>query len=255
MVRADNRSPMTLDGTRTFLIGTRRPLVIDPGPEDESHLEAVEQLLAGTKPAGILLTHAHSDHSGNALPLSERTGAPIMMGCGAPRLPFAKPRVARWLSDGDLVEYDSGALEVRATPGHAPEHLSFLYRDAGGRRALFAGDLFLGVGDTTLVSHPAGSVGAYLRSLEAVARLQPTVIYPAHGPPLRQPERAIERYRVHRLARIEEVRRARRRHPGAGAEVLVDLVYGPDLDPRLHKSAVGSIQAMLFYLTAEVEDQ
>src|SRR5690606_24330827 len=111
-------------------------------------------------PAAILLTHAHSDHAGNAIALADRTGAPILMGRGARRPPFAEERVSRWLADGDVVEFDGGALEAISTPGHAPEHLSFAYRHSDGRLALFAGDLFLGAGDTTLVSHPAGSVAA-----------------------------------------------------------------------------------------------
>lgn len=251
MVRANNRSPMTLDGTRTFVLGVAQPLVIDPGPEDPGHLEAVERLLAGATPAAILLTHAHADHTGNALPLSVRTGAPILMGRGAPRLPFPPEMVSRWLDDGELLECEGGPLEVRATPGHAPEHLVFLYRHEQGVRALFAGDLFLGLGDTTLVSHPHGSVADYLHSLEVVSGLRPTLIYPAHGPPLSRPERTIGRYRTHRLERIEQVREARRSAPGAAEEELAALVYGSDLDPRLHRAALGSIRAILEFLENE----
>lgn len=255
MLRAGNRSPMTLDGTRTFILGAQRPVVIDPGPDDVAHLAALERLLGDAEPAAILLTHGHSDHAGNAIALAERTGAPILMGRGAPRPPFAEESVARWLADHDVVEFDGGALDAISTPGHAPEHLCFVYRHPDGRRALFAGDLFLGVGDTTLVSYPAGNVAAYLRSLDVVTRLAPYVIYPAHGPPLRRPERTIARYRAHRMQRIAAVREALRSHPEAGAEALVERVYGADLDPRLHRAALGSIQAMLVYLTAETGDQ
>jgi glyoxylase-like metal-dependent hydrolase (beta-lactamase superfamily II) len=227
-VRAANRSPMTLDGTRTFLVGSRRPVVIDPGPEDEIHLEAVVRALDGAAPRAILLTHAHSDHAGNAVALAERTGAPIWMGEGAIRLPFATARVDRWLRDGDRVECDGEALRVLATPGHTPEHLAFHWGagDRGG--TLFAGDLFLGAGDTTLVSHPEGSVADYLRSLEVVAELSPALVYPAHGPSLRRPEAALRRFREHRLRRID----------------------GDRLDPRLRGGARGSVRAILEYLEA-----
>jgi glyoxylase-like metal-dependent hydrolase (beta-lactamase superfamily II) len=246
-VRAGNRSPMTLDGTRTFVIGARHPVVIDPGPRDETHLRAVEEVLEGAVPRAILLTHAHADHSGNAVALAERTGAPLCMGRGALRLPFESGRVDHWLSDGDRIESDRGALRVVETPGHTPEHLSFLWEN-GGAATLFAGDLFLGVGDTTLVSRPEGSVGEYLGSLDRVAVLRPSVIYPAHGPALRRPEAAIRRFREHRLARIEEVRGVLRRRGRLSAEEMVNRVYGAALDPRLRHSARGSIEAILDYL-------
>lgn len=255
MIRANNRSPMTLDGTRSFVIGSAHPVVIDPGPADEGHLDALERLLAGARPAGILLTHAHSDHAGNAVALAARTGAPILMGKGAPRAPFPPERVSRWLRDGDVVECDAGGVEVHGTPGHAPEHLAFSYRSRSGSRALFAGDLFLGAGDTTLVSHPHGSVGDYLRSLEVVTALQPSLIFPAHGPALRSPERIVSRYRSHRLERIGQVREALRSDPEIGAEELVGLVYGPDLDPRLRSAALGSVQAIRSYLDSEGEKE
>jgi glyoxylase-like metal-dependent hydrolase (beta-lactamase superfamily II) len=249
MIRADNRSPMTLDGTRTYLLGSLRPLVIDPGPADETHLEAVQRLLDGAAPVAIVLTHGHSDHSGNAAALAAATGAPLRMGRGAPKLPFSPERVDGWLGDGDALECDAGVIEVHATPGHTPEHLAFSCRLEDGGRALFAGDLFLGVGDTTLVSHPHGSVRDYLQSLDAVAELRPTVVYPAHGPALRRPERAIGRYRQHRLERIEQVRAALVARPEIDPEGLVGLVYGPDLDPRLRGGALGSVRAILAYLS------
>lgn len=252
MIRAGNRSPMTLDGTRTFLLGDTRPLVIDPGPDDEAHLAAVLRVLPD-RPEAILLTHAHGDHAGAALALARATGAPILMGRGAPRMPLAEGDVARWLEHGEKVPCEAGSLEAIATPGHAPEHFAFLLT-ADGARHLFAGDLFLGVGDTTLVSHPHGSVRDYLRSLEVVDGLRAARIHPAHGPSLRDPERAIARYRAHRLERIEQVRQARRSEPEADEEALVERIYGADLDARLRRAAVGSVRAMLDYLEMGTED-
>jgi hydroxyacylglutathione hydrolase len=245
---------MTLDGTRTFLIGSDHPVVIDPGPEDETHLYAVERALAGATPRAIVLTHGHSDHAGGAVALAERTGAPIWMGRGGLRVPFPPERVDRWLAGGESVTCDAGRLRVHATPGHTRDHLAFQWETGRGGGILFAGDLFLGAGDTTLVSHPEGSVAEYLRSLEAVTVLKPELVYPAHGPALRRPEAAIRRFREHRLRRIEEVRAAARAHPGATPDEMVDRVYGVELDPRLRGAARGSIEAILEYLNDQPRD-
>lgn len=239
---------MTLDGTRTFLVGTARPIVIDPGPDDETHLRAVERALDGAAPRLILVTHGHADHAGSAVALAERTGAPIWMGRGGMRATIPPERVGRWLEGGELLECDAGTVRVHATPGHTRDHLAFQWVGGEGGGSLFAGDLLLGAGDTTLVSHPEGDVAAYLHSLDRIAALGAGIVYPAHGPALRRPEAAIRRFREHRLRRIEEVRAEAARRPGATAEELVDPVYGAGLDPRLHGAARGSIEAILEYL-------
>ena len=240
---APNPSPMTLDGTRTFVVGR---VVIDPGPDDAAHLDAIVDALDGKPPAAILLTHAHGDHSAAALPLARRTGAPVMMSRGALYPPFDDAEVARWLADGDEVEADGGTLRAVATPGHAPEHLAFLWNGD----TLFAGDAFMGGSDTTLVAPPEGDLAAYLRTLDRVGEMAPAVILPAHGPPIEDAAAAVERYRAHRLERIEQVVRAlRAAGPARPAEIL-DAVYGAALHPGLRTAAEGSLHAILAYLRA-----
>ena len=219
---ASNPSPMTLDGTRTFLVGHGRPAVIDPGPDDPRHLRAILDALAGTRPGAILLTHCHPDHAALATRLSEATGTPV--------------------TQGDA-ETDTGAIRAIATPGHPPDHVCFLWEDT-----LFVGDLFMGEGDTTLVASPEGDLRAYLGSLERVRELAPQVLYPAHGPPIADPLEAVRRYRRHREERIQQVRDAMRRTRSSEPAVLVRSVYGPQLHPGLRSAAEGSVRAILDYL-------
>lgn len=244
MLLAPNASAMTLDGTRTFIIGRERPAVIDPGPSIPAHLAAILGALGGARPAAILLTHSHGDHAQLAPSLARETGAPLMMAPGAMRGgdPSA---VDRWLAAGDVIDTDGGALHVVPTPGHAPEHVAFHQPSTG---ALFVGDTFMGQGDTTLVSPPEGDLAAYLATLERVAALSPSILYPAHGPPILDAAAAIQRYRRHREERIAQVVHALRRAGPSHTAGLVDTVYGAELNPALRTAAQGSLEAIVGYL-------
>lgn len=243
---APNPSPMTLDGTRTFVVGRERPAVVDPGPGHAAHLDAVVEALGGARPAAILLTHAHADHAAGAPALAARTGAPILAAADG----FAG--AGRRLADGETVETDAGTMEAVATPGHAPDHLAFLWRggEAPEGGALLVGDLFMGEGDTTLVAPPEGDLSAYLRSLDRVEALAPALLLPAHGPPLRDPAEAVRRFRRHRVERIEQAAEALARAGRAGPAALVDAVYGDALPPALRPAAAGSLAAILEHLRA-----
>ena len=238
VVRADNPSLMTLDGTRTFIVGKRAPLVIDPGPDDEAHVAAIEEALGGAPPVAILLTHDHPDHAAAAPTLSARTGAPVR---GARE---------RTLGDGDELISDGGSIRAMATPGHAPDHVSFRWTGglAPAAGALFVGDLFMGEGDTTLVAWPEGDLSDYFGSLALVEKLAPAILYPTHGPPITDPATAVRRYRDHRVARIRQVIDARRALPEAPEWELVDRVYGAALHPALRGVAEGSIRAIVEFL-------
>jgi hydroxyacylglutathione hydrolase len=243
VIRAPNPSPMALDGTRTYVVGRERPVVVDPGPDDAGHLDAIERELGGAAPVAILLTHAHPDHADAAPALARRTGAPVWMGRGALHPPPLD--VARWLEDGDEVETDAGLVRAVATPGHAPEHLAFHHADV-----LIAGDAFMGGSDTTLVAPPEGDLAAYMRTLDRVAALGVARILPAHGPPIDDPAAAVERYRAHRRERIEQVVRALRQAGPARPDGILDAVYGPELHPALRGAAEGSLHAILAFLRA-----
>jgi glyoxylase-like metal-dependent hydrolase (beta-lactamase superfamily II) len=249
-ILAPNPSAMTLEGTICFIVGRENPVVIDPGPADEAHLAAVESLLSGRRPAAILLTHAHADHSAAAPALAERTGARLLMGRGAIGSAWLEPSLSGWLSEGDEVQTDAGPVRAIATPGHSPEHFAFYWRGepATDSGSLFVGDLLMGSGDTTLIAPPEGDLSDYLASLDRVGEIGASVLFPAHGSAITEPERVIARYLTHRRERIEQVAEALRATPSAEPEQLVDAVYGPGLDPALRAAAAGSILAIIRFL-------
>ncbi len=191
----------------------------------------------------IVLTHGHRDHAGAAASLAEATGAEIWGPAGLEGGDV--PTLQRVLADGDTVETDDGALVAVHTPGHTPEHLCFHWPD---RQALFAGDLLLGRGDTTWVAGYPGCVADYLGSLARLRALDLAVIYPAHGPPLEDPDAAIDRFEAHRLQRIDQVRLALAERPDADTDALVAHVYGDTLSTSVLGAARLSIAALMEYV-------
>ncbi len=235
VLRAPNPSPLTLDGTRTYLVGTRRVAVLDPGPLLPAHLDAVAAAVgahAGARAVAILVTHDHPDHAPAAAPLAERLGAPVRSLAGGTLRP------------GVAVETDAGALVAIATPGHAPDHVAFHWPEAD---AVFCGDLMLGGEASTLVAPPDGDLTEYLASLERLRALAPKVIYPTHGEPFTDPAAAIAAYLRHREERLAQVLAALA--PGEATDnTVVMRVYGAALDPRLRAAATGATRAYLAHL-------
>jgi glyoxylase-like metal-dependent hydrolase (beta-lactamase superfamily II) len=179
----------------------------------------------------VLLTHRHPDHAEGAAELCARLGAPLLSGDNG-------------LRDNLRIETDAGELIALHTPGHTPDHYSFWWP---GEQSLFCGDLMMGGLDTALVAPPEGDLGAYFASLERIARLQPRVIYPAHGPPIEEPAAAVERYCNHRLQREEQVLAGLTQQAMTEAQ-LTDHVYGTQLEPGLQPYARAAIDAYLEHL-------
>src|SRR5256885_3516750 len=179
-VVAPNPGPFTGPGTNTWVLGDGPALiVIDPGPDDEDHLAALQRAVAAHAVGVVLVTHAHADH----LELAERFAG------------LHRVRVARYpdLADGDVVRVGPLSLTAVHTPGHAPDHLAFWM---AGDRVLFTGDLVLGRG-SSMVTYPEGDVAAYLRSLERVAELRPRLRFPGPWDPGPAAEATIPAYRAH----------------------------------------------------------
>ncbi len=209
--------------------------LIDPGPDVETHVRALVAWVSDATSLRILVTHGHRDHTGAARALARATGAPVH---GPPGV----DGVDRPIEEGASIETDEGRLVAVSTPGHSRAHFCYLWPN---RRALFAGDLLLGRGDTTWVAEYPGCVADYLASLERLRELDLDVIYPAHGPPIEDPSAALDRFERHRRERIREVEEALGRNPEASARALLGAIYGETLPPRVEAAALRSLEALV----------
>ena len=240
-VLADNASPMTLDGTNTWVVKADddgRSIVIDPGPDDARHLGAV----AGDagEVVAVLLTHGHLDHSEGARRFAETVG------CGVRALDPTFVYGDEGLHDGDVVDVDGLEVRVVGTPGHTSDSLSFVVPEDD---AVLTGDTVLGRG-TTVVAHPDGALGAYLGSLRRLRDLASeqglSTVLPGHGPVLDDALVALDYYLAHRAERLEQVREA----VASGAVEPMDVVRRvyADVDERLWPAAELCVRAQLDYL-------
>ncbi|GGS78301.1 MBL fold metallo-hydrolase [Nonomuraea spiralis] len=236
---APNPSAMTLDGTNTWVIGTRDAVVVDPGPDDEAHLLRVRDHLGGRRVTQILLTHGHHDHSGGAKRFAELVGAPV-------RALDPRHRLGdEGLGDGDVITVDGLELHVYGTPGHSFDSLCFwLPQD----RAMLTGDTILGRG-TTIIAQDGG-LGDYLRSLDrlraAAEGLGARALLPGHGPVLPDPIAVLDAYIAHRRQRLDQIRAARARGARTPREIVEDVYAG--VDRSLWPAAEVSVRAQLDYL-------
>jgi glyoxylase-like metal-dependent hydrolase (beta-lactamase superfamily II) len=244
LLRAPNPGPMTLDGTNTWVISNadQGALVIDPGPEIESHLEAV---FAACQPRllGIVLTHRHLDHSEGAGLLAERAGCAV-------RAADPEFRIgADGLATGEVLTIGPITLEVVETPGHTSDSRSLLITGPDGVSRLITGDIVLGRG-TTVITHPDGDLAAYFRSLDALEALVAThnvaELLPGHGPIVRDPVAWLSFYRRHREERLDQVRAALAAGDRTPSEVVA-RVYA-DVDRSLWPAAEQSVRSQLKYL-------
>jgi len=237
---APNPGKMTGPGTNTYLVGIDEIAVIDPGPDDASHLEAVTGC-GGDRIRWILCTHTHPDHAPGAAALKDATGAEVLAFGNRDGL-----KVDRRIGQGHKVEATEFRLTAHHTPGHASNHLCFFLEE---ERMLFSGDHVM-QGSTVVISPPDGDMAAYLDSLAKVRQLRLRSIAPGHGHLITDPKPYIDWYVEHRLEREQQVLAALAEAGTAKIDQLVATIY-VDLDPELVPVAQRTVHAHLLKLAAE----
>lgn len=250
-ILAPNPSPFTYTGTQTHLVGTRDLAVIDPGPDDAGHVEALIRAIAGRRVTAIVITHTHRDHSPASRALKAATSAPII-GCAPLALDDLGPRADasfdgdyapdHVLADGESVSGDGWTLTAIATPGHTSNHLAFALSES---KALFSGDHVMGW-STTIVSPPDGDMAAYMASLDKLMHRDDRIYYPAHGDPVENPRRLVRGMIGHRKQREGQILRLLRAEPRAIPAMVERMYVG--IDPRLFPAAERSVLAHLIDL-------
>ena len=250
---APNGGPFTASGTCTYVVGKGRIAILDPGPDDPTHIDALLADLPGEQVDAIVVTHTHRDHSPGARLLAARTGAPIV-GCGphraaralaegeVPLLDASADRAhapKRVMAEGDALSGPGWTLVAVETPGHTMNHLAFALPEA---QALFSGDHVM-AWSTTIVAPPDGAMQAYMASLDKLRRRDERIYWPGHGGPVREPARFLRGLACHRRQR-EAAIRARLAGGDTGIGEIVAAIY-QGLDSRLQGAAALSVYAHL----------
>ena len=249
---AGNSSPFTAWGTGTYVVGNGAVAVIDPGPDDTAHIEALLAGLAGETVSHIVVTHTHLDHSPGARQLKARTGAPIL-GCAPHGVDGEAVEAGadhaylpdQELADGAVLAGQGWTLAAVHTPGHTSNHLCYALEQEA---SLFTGDHVMGW-STSVVSPPDGDMTQYMDSLAKLLPRQDKLYYPTHGAPISAPQAYVEQLLAHRVEREQQVLACLAAGTGT-IEAMVALLYA-GIDPRLHRAAARSVLAHLKKLVEE----
>jgi glyoxylase-like metal-dependent hydrolase (beta-lactamase superfamily II) len=240
-VIAPNASPFTFNGTCAYIVGQGAVAIVDPGPDDETHVRALLAAVEGERVETILVTHTHRDHSVAARTLRDATGARIVgaapfapRGDGTGGLDSSHDRnyaPDAILADGERLQGRGFTIEAVATPGHCANHLCFALIEES---ALFSGDHVMGW-STSVIAPPDGSMGAYMSSLDKLRGREETIYWPGHGGPVVEPQRYVRALIHHRRQREASILAALQ----AGVETIPAMVARiyVGLDPSLTRAA------------------
>ena len=266
-VVAENPSAFTLYGTGTYIVGRGAVAVVDPGPADPAHIQALLRATAGETITHMVVTHTHRDHSPGCRLLAAHTDAKTY-GFG----PHGTGRVDAGagldgeveeggdtafnpdvrVRHGALIEGDGWSLECVHTPGHTANHVCYAVRtDAGdGRSALFSGDHVMGW-STSVISPPDGHMGSYMASLRTLLYRDDPVYWPTHGPAITDPKPLVRAFIAHREEREAQIRRRLARGV-TRIDALVRQMYA-NVPRQLHPAAARSVLAALIFMVERGE--
>jgi len=250
-VLCNNPGPYTFTGTSSYIVGTGQVAIIDPGPNDEAHLNALLAAVGGETVSQILITHSHADHSPLAARLKLATGA-VTAGFGAVAAGHDGQRIDasvdhaftpdQVLGHGEMLAGKGWTIEAVFTPGHMSNHLCFALRE---EKSLFTGDHVM-AWSTSVIAPPDGNMAQYMASLRLLLERDDEVYHPAHGPSRRDPKPLVRGLLSHRQMR-EAAILARIRQGDQSIEEIVAAIY-VDVDPTLHGAAALSTLAHLEHL-------
>jgi len=257
----NNPSPFTFHGTNSYIIGGDTLAVIDPGPEDEAHFQALVKAIAGRPVSHVFVSHTHRDHSPLTKRLKEATGAVVV--AEGPHRPARPLRIGETnpldasadtefrpdhkIADGEVIAGDGWALRGVFTPGHTANHMSFSLEGTG---ILFSADHVM-AWSTSIVAPPDGAMSDYMASLDKLLARQDRLYLPGHGGPVAKPDQFVRGLKAHRKMReraiLERLKAGDRTIPE-----MVETIYR-STDPRLHGAAGLSVLAHIEDLVARGE--
>ena len=250
---ANNPGPFTYKGTGVYIIGRGEVAIVDPGPDNPEHVNAMLRAVEGERVTHIFVTHRHMDHSPAAFPLAQRTGAKVCASkepskpsdCDTLRLEASDDHgfePEHDVKDGDRFAGPGWTIEAVSTPGHTTNHMAYALLE---ENALFPGDHIMGW-STTIIGPPDGDMSAYLASLEKVRDRNFETLWPTHGPPVRDVRPFVEAYLAHRLERETQVIAQLARGKTQIKDMVVEMYA--DVDKRLHPAACHSVLAHMIRL-------
>ena len=240
---APNPGPFTGPGTNTYLVGIDEVAVIDPGPDEAAHIDAIIGASMRERVRWVLLTHTHPDHAPGTKRLVKETGAEVLAFTKKPKDGDVIPD--RVIGEGATIEGTEFGLEVLHTPGHAPDHLCFFLEE---ERVLFTGDTVLDGMFSVINPSRGGDMAVYVETLERLEKMRLSRLCPGHGDVIDEPKVRIREYIEHRRAREEQIYKLVKKQPARIPDLVAAIYTGDDLPPELIEAAAWQVQAHLVKL-------